>query len=49
MHGCIHTGGPRLVFPDGGHFINKFYAAEIADAALDFMSLESMKNDVKSS
>lgn len=36
--------GPRLVFPEGGHFSNKWHAEPIAAALLDFISLTHMQN-----
>lgn len=37
-------GGPRLVFPTGGHFINKHHAQPIAAAILDFIAMSDMKH-----
>jgi hypothetical protein len=38
----VLPSGPRLVFPNGGHFPNKWHAEEIGGALLEFMSLAKM-------
>jgi pimeloyl-ACP methyl ester carboxylesterase len=40
--------GPRLVFPDGGHFANKWHAESIAAAVLDFVGLAHMNRQASS-
>ena len=37
--------GPRLVFPDGGHFANKWHSEAIAASLLEFIALTRMKNE----
>eukprot|EP00960_Hanusia_phi_P057361 763544-Hanusia_phi.AAC.1 len=37
------TGGPRLIFKDGGHFIQETHADELGAAVLDFLALEEMR------
>jgi len=38
-------GGPRLVYKDGGHFINKHHAGPIAAAVVEWMGLCAMRED----
>eukprot|EP00802_Teleaulax_amphioxeia_P016046 Tamp_16153.p1 GENE.Tamp_16153~~Tamp_16153.p1 ORF type:complete len:323 (-),score=33.45 Tamp_16153:517-1485(-) len=42
------ASGPRLVFPNGGHFANKWHAEPIAAAIIDFASLAHMNREAHS-